>query len=187
MRCLVIDDSPDDRALVERLLRERGHRTTCAASAAAGLALIEQGLFDVAIVDLGMPGMSGAEALRALRARDGRLRLLVVSGFGDKRHILEALEAGADGYIVKDELAERLPGALQDVFAGKSPLSARVGTVLLRYFAARRAEERAAAPGPPAVEEAASREVEIEADPPDCDVAGEIEIQSVTLVRGGEA
>lgn len=133
MRCLVVDDRAEDRFLLERMLRRSGYRATCFPSGQAVLAAIQQERFDIALVDLGMESMPGHELIREMRRVDAHVRILVVSGFSDHRHILEALEAGANGYILKDELAERLGRALQEVFAGGSPLSARVGSIVLRH------------------------------------------------------
>jgi two-component system nitrate/nitrite response regulator NarL len=133
MRCLVVDDRAEDRFLVERMLRRNGYRATCLPNGQAALAAMQQERFDVALVDLGMESMPGVEVIRELRKVDRGIRILVVSGFDDHKHILEALEAGANGYILKDELGERLGGALQEIFAGGSPLSARVGSVVLRH------------------------------------------------------
>lgn len=134
MRCLIIDDSSEDRSLVERMLQRFGHRATTVSSGTAALAVLGDTRFDVALVDLDMPGMSGAETMRAMREVDARMRLLVVSGRDDRRHVLEAIDAGADGYLLKDELGDRLGGALQELFAGKSPLSGSVGAVLVRQL-----------------------------------------------------
>jgi DNA-binding NarL/FixJ family response regulator len=134
MKCLVVDDSPDDRSVVERVLARSGYRVTCASGGAAALELVSKERFDVALVDLGMPGMTGAETLRALRAKDDKLRLLVVSGFDDKKHVMDALSAGADGYLVRHEVGDRLVHAIQEVVAGKSPMSARVSQFLLQSF-----------------------------------------------------
>ena len=122
---------------MERMLRANGYRATVLADGASALATLRGERFDVALVDLGMASMSGAEVIREIRKQDRSVRILVVSGFDDHGHILEALEAGANGYILKDELGERLNAALQDVFAGGSPLSSRVGSVVLRHAFAR--------------------------------------------------
>jgi DNA-binding NarL/FixJ family response regulator len=137
MRCLVCDDRTEDRFLVERMLRRNGYRATCFPNGQAALAALRQERFDVALVDLGMATMPGHEVIREMRKLDRHVRILVVSGFADHKHILEALEAGANGYILKDELGERLGAALQEIFAGGSPLSARVGSVVLRHAFAR--------------------------------------------------
>jgi DNA-binding NarL/FixJ family response regulator len=137
MRCLVIDDSVDDRSLVERMLRKDGHRPLCVESGPEALNLIKNEPFDVAIVDLGMAEMSGAETIRALKRRAPGVRLLVVSGYDDRTHVLEALDAGADGFLLKPELGKRLSDALHELLGGGSPMSARVAGILLRHVAGR--------------------------------------------------
>jgi CheY-like chemotaxis protein len=137
MKCLIVDDNPDARSLVERVLATSGYRTHAVATGEEALQVVDKG-FDVAIIDMGMPGMTGPQVMGALRARDAQLRLLVVSGFDDRKHILEAVDAGADGYLVKDEIGQRLVTAIQEVVAGRSPMSGRAGKVLLQYVASLR-------------------------------------------------
>jgi len=97
----------------------------------AGLEAAAQSAYDVAIVDMEMPDMDGASLITELRRMLPGIRILVVSGYGDRRHVMAALEAGADGYILKDELSESLAGSLQDVRAGYTPLSPRVASLML--------------------------------------------------------
>jgi DNA-binding NarL/FixJ family response regulator len=131
MRCLVIDDDPRDRELVERMVTKAGHEATGAAGGPPGIELAKNAPFDVALVDLGMEEMSGVEVLRNLRKAAPELRLLVVSGFDDKVHVLDAVAAGADGYILKSEIGQRLAGALDEVNSGGGPMSAKIATYVL--------------------------------------------------------
>jgi DNA-binding NarL/FixJ family response regulator len=137
MRLLIVDDDTDSRALVERMVRKFGHRVTAVQSGAEALLALGSERYDVALVDLQMPGMTGAETLRALRSADSRMRLLVVSGADDRYHVLEAMQSGADGYILKDELGDRLGEALQEVIAGKSPLSGGPASILVKHISGR--------------------------------------------------
>src|SRR4051794_2647476 len=90
MRCLVIDDDPRDRELVERMVARAGHEAVGATGGPRGLDLAKNETFDVALVDLGMAEMDGVEVLRNLSRTAPDLRLLVVSGFDDKVHVLDA-------------------------------------------------------------------------------------------------
>jgi len=119
------------------VLRGLGHKVTSVGSGTAALAALGGDRYDVALIDLEMPGMTGAETLRVLRETDGRMRLLVVSGRDDRHHVMEAMQAGADGFIVKDELGDALGRALQDVAAGKSPLSSGPASILVRAVSGR--------------------------------------------------
>jgi DNA-binding NarL/FixJ family response regulator len=134
MRCLIIDDDESPRTLMERLLAKAGHRIVVCTSADEGSIAATQTAFDVAIVDMEMPGKGGAATIGDLRRIDPQLKVLVVSGYGDRAHVLAALEAGADGYLLKDELSESLPSSLQDVRAGHTPLSPRVAAVMVRHM-----------------------------------------------------
>lgn len=131
MRCLVVDDDPQDRELVERMVGRAGHESSCVDDGARAVALARAERFDVALVDLGMPGMDGVAVLRALRTACPELRLLVLSGFDDRPHVLDAVSAGADGYLLKSEIGERLDAALREVLAGGGPMSARIATYVL--------------------------------------------------------
>jgi DNA-binding NarL/FixJ family response regulator len=132
VRCLIVDDCPESRSLMERLIVRLGYRSFSVPNGMAAVAALNETRYDVALVDLEMPGMSGVETMRALRQADERMRLLVISGRDDRKHVLAAIEAGADGYVIKTELGERLGVALQEVLAGKSPLSSSVAAVLVR-------------------------------------------------------
>jgi DNA-binding NarL/FixJ family response regulator len=132
MRCLIIDDDESPRQLMARLITEAGHRATVVRTGEEAVAALEREPHDVALVDLEMPGMSGTEVIALLRRIEPQLRVLVVSGHDDRRHVLAALAAGADGYLLKDELADCLGRSLQDLRAGGAPLSARIAAIVLR-------------------------------------------------------
>jgi DNA-binding NarL/FixJ family response regulator len=132
MRCLIIDDDESARALMQRLITAAGHRATAVKDGTAGLTALASAGYDVALVDLELPDMKGDEAIAGLRRLAPDLRVLVVSGYDDRRHVLAAFAAGADGYLVKDELSEALGHSLQEVRAGHSPLSPRVASVVVQ-------------------------------------------------------
>ena len=131
VRCLIIDDDESPRVLIEKLVTHAGHRATGCGTPRAGIEAATQNAYDVAIVDMEMPGMDGASLIGELRRVTPEIRVLVVSGYGDRNHVMAAFEAGADGYLLKDELSEALTGSLQDVRAGNSPLSPRVARLML--------------------------------------------------------
>jgi DNA-binding NarL/FixJ family response regulator len=138
MRCLVIDDSSSCRELIERLLQRSGYRAQLAGSGEEALQALGEGeVFDVALVDMGLPGLCGAELIHALRETAPDMHILIVSSFDDRHHVLSALDAGAEGYVLKSELTETLGSSLQEVFAGKSPLSTTAASILLRHVRGR--------------------------------------------------
>jgi DNA-binding NarL/FixJ family response regulator len=131
MRCLVVDDDPRDRELVERIVGREGHVSSTVPDGSAAVQLAKREIFDVALVDLGMAEMDGVATLRALRKECPDLRLLVVSGFDDRIHVLDAVTAGADGYVLKSEIGQRLGAALVEVLDGGGPMSAKIARHVL--------------------------------------------------------
>jgi DNA-binding NarL/FixJ family response regulator len=87
---------------------------------------------DVVVLDLSMPpGMDGVAVLRALRARGDRARVLVLTSYGDSGRVMDAVLAGADGYLLKQNEAERIIDGVRSVAAGRSPVDPAVAPWLL--------------------------------------------------------
>jgi DNA-binding NarL/FixJ family response regulator len=117
----------DDQALVREGLKAllRGFEIDVAVEAADGAALLQAMSgepVDVVVTDIRMPGMSGIEALRALRARGDRTPVILLTTFDDSALLLEAVEAGAQGFLLKDAVPEDLQQAIFQVARGESLL-----------------------------------------------------------------
>lgn len=78
---------------------------------------------DVLLIDIAMPNMNGIEATRELKKTKSELKIIVVSMHSDKQYVKGALDAGADGYILKDCTYRQLTDAIKSVHAGKKFLS----------------------------------------------------------------
>src|SRR5579862_5478504 len=78
---------------------------------------------DVTVIDLRMPVMEGVEAIRQIRARDPRARVIVLTTYDTDDEISRALKAGAKAYVLKDISADLLIGCIRDVLAGKTYLA----------------------------------------------------------------
>lgn len=101
MRKILIVD--DDRVILHILaegLRELGYEVATAVSGADALRLARENPFDLTVLDMRMPGMSGVEVARELR-RDNLASFVFLSAFGDETVVRDAAEAGALGYLVK--------------------------------------------------------------------------------------
>jgi len=146
MRCLIVDDDDSPRELMQRMLTGAGYRVASAPDLESARLELAVGDVDVVLLDLELPGVRGADAIAEVRSLSPRSRVLVVSGHDDARHVHAALDAGADGYLLKDELGEALRGALQAVRAGHAPLSPRVAAILLRRMRRAGSDPGAAAP-----------------------------------------
>jgi len=98
---LVIDDDTIVRESICAYLEDSGYRIHQAADAASGLQLLSQHTLDLIITDLCMPGLDGLNVLRAVREVSPNIPVIVVSGMGVVRDVVEALRHGAADYLVK--------------------------------------------------------------------------------------
>ncbi len=100
---------------------------------------------DVLVMDLEMPGMSGMEAARRIRARRRPVRILVLTMHKDPQHILQVLRTGASGYILKDAAISDLVEGIRTVHRGEVYLSPAVSTQVVEGLLDRLEQEKAAA------------------------------------------
>lgn len=145
----LVDDDPRVHEAVRALLGAPGgrHALVGAASTLAGARSLLRGTAAAALLlDLGLPDGAGTELLRELPALRPGLPVLVLTVFDDDAHLFEALRAGAFGYLLKEELVDRLVAALDDLLAGGSPMSPSIARRVLRSFTS----ADGAAPEPPA-------------------------------------
>jgi DNA-binding NarL/FixJ family response regulator len=133
IRVLVVDD----HAVVRRGLRSllaAADGMECvgeAADGASALELVERLAPDVVLLDLSMPGRDGVEVTRAIRRTGRAVHVLVLTSFGQPDLVLEAIHAGADGYLLKHNEAETLLDGLRVVAAGGSPFDPTVARWLV--------------------------------------------------------
>jgi DNA-binding NarL/FixJ family response regulator len=114
----------DDHTLVREGLRQllgAAPGIEVAAEAANGdeaLALVRGADFEVAVLDMSMPGLSGIDLIKRLRIEKPKLRILVLSMHAEQQYAARALKAGASGYLTKDSASAQLVGAIRKVAAG---------------------------------------------------------------------
>jgi len=89
---------------------------------------------DVVLVDIGLPGMSGIEGVRRLKARYPALLILMLTVYADDEHIFEALCAGACGYLLKNTPPPRLIESIQELREGGAPMSPEIARKVVRLF-----------------------------------------------------
>ena len=107
------------------------------------LARINSDLPDVALCDIGLPGMSGIEGMRLLKEQYPELLLLMLTVYDDDERIFDALCAGACGYLLKKTPPVRLLEGLKEAVAGGSPMSPEVARRVITLFRDIRPPERA--------------------------------------------
>jgi DNA-binding NarL/FixJ family response regulator len=95
------------------------------------LALVRRHDFDLALIDLSMPGLSGLDLIKRLKLEKPKLRILVLSMHGESQYAARALKAGASGYLTKDSAAAQLLGAIRKVAGGGVHITEAAATQLL--------------------------------------------------------
>jgi DNA-binding NarL/FixJ family response regulator len=128
----IVDDHSFFRSGLRSLLVEHDFPVVGeAATGDAALPLIERRGPDVVVMDLSMPGMSGADATRALMERMPDVVVLVVTVSAGEGDVVEALEAGASGYLLKDSAPDEIVRAIEAAMDGDTPLSPRVAGLIV--------------------------------------------------------
>jgi DNA-binding NarL/FixJ family response regulator len=133
IRVLLVDDHALLRAGMAQLLDLADDLTVVgnAGSGAEALAAVAVLQPDVVLMDLSMPGMSGVEATRRLLAVRPDTAVVVLTSFADPDLVVDALDAGAVGYLLKDAEPDGLVGAVRSAARGESPLDPRAARVVL--------------------------------------------------------
>jgi two-component system, NarL family, nitrate/nitrite response regulator NarL len=130
---LVVDDQELFRSGIIRLLEQRSIRVVGEAGLAADAIKRASELHpDVVLMDLNMPGMSGVEATQRLKTAAPAVRVLVLTVAADERHVMDALLAGAYGYMLKEAPIAQLVEAVKAAARGESAISPRVASGLVQ-------------------------------------------------------
>lgn len=120
IRILLADDHTMVRAGLKQILADTGDImvTGEATNGPEVLALVRDHEFDVAVLDMSMPGRSGIELIKLVKAGKPRLRILVLSMHSEEQYAVRALRAGASGYLSKESAADELVVAIRRIAAG---------------------------------------------------------------------
>lgn len=89
---------------------------------------------DVALVDIHLPGMSGIDCVRRLKARVPGLQILMLTIESQAQCVFQSLAAGASGYLIKNTAPARLLEAIEDVFRGGAPMSSPIARLVVQAF-----------------------------------------------------
>lgn len=120
IRILLADDHAIVRAGLRELLTATGDITVAAEATNGGevMAAVREGAFDVAVLDMSMPGRSGIELIKLVKSEQPRVRVLVLSMHSEEQYAVRALKAGASGYLTKETAADELVAAIRRIAAG---------------------------------------------------------------------
>jgi DNA-binding NarL/FixJ family response regulator len=134
---LLLEDLPEIRAWLRKLVLQVFPESQISESArvADALALVTAVKFDLALVDLGLPDGSGVDVVTKLRDVQPDTQSVVVTIHDDDEHLFPALQAGAFGYILKEQARELITEQLQRISQGEPPLSPSIARRVMAYFA----------------------------------------------------
>jgi DNA-binding NarL/FixJ family response regulator len=132
IRVLCVDDHPLVREGISRKIgRQQDMKVVGTASTGEDAVLLfKRHRPDVVLMDLQLPGMTGIEAIKAIRDADNQARIIVLTMYGGDEDIYRAIHAGAASYLLKDTLAKDLISIVRQVHRGEHPLPAAVASRL---------------------------------------------------------
>jgi DNA-binding NarL/FixJ family response regulator len=146
LQLLLVDDHTIVREGLKRVLDPIAHEwsITEVGTGFQALERMSHQTFDLAIVDLSMPGMTGLELIRRIKSEHPKTAVLVLSMHAEDQYALRAFKAGANGYVTKDSAATELVAAVRKTAAGGAYVSASLAeSVMLQLNGARHAPRHA--------------------------------------------
>ena len=132
----IVEDDPQTREILAEWIRS-SERFQCVGehgTAEHALAHLPAEHPDIALVDIGLPRMTGIECVRQLKSLVPKTQFVMVTVYQDTHHIFMALAAGATGYLLKQASQDELMAALQEVHAGGSPMSSNIARQVVQAF-----------------------------------------------------
>jgi DNA-binding NarL/FixJ family response regulator len=134
---VIEDDAPTRESLRARIEAHPRLRVGAAAGTVAeGLAALATTRPDVLLTDLGLPDGSGIDVIREALRRHPGLPIMVITVFGNEKRVVGAIQAGAAGYLLKDDPTHEIGLAIELLLAGGSPISPAIARHLIRLFQA---------------------------------------------------
>lgn len=159
VRVGIVEDDPRLRDAFAALIASGAGLTCVAACASAEEALdvIAREAPDVVLMDINLPGLSGTECTRLLKAARPDLQVVMLTSFDDTESIVASLAAGATGYVLKRASGEQILQAVRDVHEGGSPMTGAIARKVVQLMS-RGPLPAFAADAPPVVDQLTERE-----------------------------
>jgi DNA-binding NarL/FixJ family response regulator len=101
----------------------------------SAIAHLESELPDIILMDIGLPGMDGIEALKQIKEIAPSIKIIMLTVFDDHDKIFRAICSGADGYILKSTSVDKIIESLQEIICGGAPMSPQIAQKVLKMFA----------------------------------------------------
>lgn len=140
-RILLVEDDAPVRDRLARIIGSwaGGRLVGACGTLAEALGAIRDLPLNLLITDLRLPDGHGVQAIRALRATQPAAEAMVISVLADDRTVIEAIEAGASGYLLKDSDPLNIIEAITELLAGRSPISSTIARTIVRRLSGQRA------------------------------------------------
>lgn len=162
IRVVVSDDHPVVRQGLRSFLEAQGFDVVGeAGDGEAAVRVVRDVRPDVLLTDLVMPGVDGIEAIRRLRAEGPAVGILVLTSFSGAEQVIPAIQAGADGYLLKDAGPAALEGAIRAVHRGEQMLAPEAAAVVMARVAGEASPPADAQPDHPDLARLTAREREV--------------------------
>jgi len=162
-RILLIEDDTPVRERLAAIIRGWSGGKLIAACGSLGEATpaIRDNPIDLLITDLNLPDGHGVQAIRMLRTSQPGAEAMVISVLADDRNVIEAIEAGATGYLLKDSDPIDIVDAITELLAGRSPISSAIARTIVRRLGGGRGEVKSDSVEPDVAQSLTPREMDI--------------------------
>lgn len=133
---LLLEDYEDTRQWLAELIRSAfgGIEVVTASTLAMARKALDKHHFNLAVVDISLPDGNGIDLIKEISEREPETYCVVATIFDDDDHLFAALQAGAQGYLLKEQPKEQLLSRLKGILNGEPPLSPAVARQVLRHF-----------------------------------------------------
>ncbi len=140
---LVLEDHPETREWLSRIISQAFKEVDIAEASSQAQArnLIKDRKFDLALIDLNLPDGNGVDTIREITQKSPDTYCVVATIFDDDDYLFPALEAGAQGYLLKEQTSEEFIHSLQGIIKGEPPISPTIARKMIQHFHSGHAEE----------------------------------------------
>jgi len=139
-RILIVDDEEIVIRSCRRILAGDDFTINSVESGQEALKILDEGDYDIVVLDIAMPGLTGIEVTRRLHAMAPDTRVLILSMYDDEESLHEALDAGAAGYILKDHTSALLVTAVEELSHGGNYLCPTMAAKMVEGYARRQGQ-----------------------------------------------
>lgn len=136
VKVILVEDSPEEREAFQQIVRAT-EGLDCVGAFSTGeeaIAAIPALSPDVVLMDIGLPGMSGIDCIRTIKAERPAIHIMMLTVFENHDGIFQSLKAGASGYLLKKEAPRKLAESIRELMEGGAPMSAPIARQVVDSF-----------------------------------------------------